>query len=70
MCLAKRLRIGASWQKRYYDRNVRTESEVREKLRYLHRNAECKPVKAGLCERPDRLEVEQADSITVSAPSL
>jgi len=46
---AKRLKAGAFWQKRYYDRNVRDEREFMEKLRYLHRN----PVKAGLCELPE-----------------
>src|ERR1700674_1180829 len=33
------------WQKRYYDFNVRNESQFVEKLRYIHRN----PVKRGLC---------------------
>ena len=33
------------WQKRYYDFNVRNESQLVEKLRYIHRN----PVKRGLC---------------------
>jgi putative transposase len=37
------------WQKRYYDRNVRSASDFVEKLRYIHRN----PVKRELCERPD-----------------
>ena len=33
------------WQKRYYDFNVRDNSQFVEKLRYIHRN----PVKRGLC---------------------
>jgi putative transposase len=37
------------WQKRYYDFNVRDNSQFMEKLRYIHRN----PVKRGLCERPE-----------------
>ncbi len=40
------------WQKRYYDFNVRNDSQFVEKLRYIHRN----PVKAGLCERPEDWE--------------
>ena len=43
------------WQKRYYDFNIRTHAQFVEKLRYIHRN----PVKAGLCERPEGLGVEQ-----------
>jgi putative transposase len=41
---------GSFWQKRYYDRNVRTAKEFSVKLRYLHRN----PVKRGLVTEPDR----------------
>jgi putative transposase len=37
------------WQKRYYDFNIRDESQFHQKLRYIHRN----PVKRGLCERPE-----------------
>jgi REP-associated tyrosine transposase len=37
------------WQKRYYDRNVRTYESFVEKLRYIHRN----PVKRGLVTRPE-----------------
>ncbi len=37
------------WQKRYYDFNIRSEVQFREKLRYIHRN----PVRKGLCERPE-----------------
>jgi putative transposase len=55
LSFAKRLRgqqknssVGAFWQKRYYDRNVRDEQEFREKLRDLHRN----PVKRGLVQEP------------------
>lgn len=40
------------WQKRYYDFNVRSEEEFREKLRYIHRN----PVKKQLCARPEDWE--------------
>jgi putative transposase len=40
---------GHFWQKRYYDRNVRSYSDFTEKLRYIHRN----PVKRGLCEKPE-----------------
>jgi putative transposase len=36
------------WQKRYYDRNVRSMREFGIKLRYLHRN----PVKRGLVKGP------------------
>jgi putative transposase len=36
------------WQKRYYDRNVRSVREFGIKLRYLHRN----PVKRGLVREP------------------
>ncbi|HVO80325.1 MAG TPA: transposase [Terriglobales bacterium] len=39
--------IGAFWQKRYYDRNVRDADEFDVKLRYLHRN----PVKRGLVQK-------------------
>ncbi len=45
-----RRRIGDAehfWQKRYYDFNVRNDSQFVETLRYIHRN----PVKRGLCER-------------------
>jgi len=35
----------AFWQKRYYDRNIRSHSDFCEKLRYIH----CNPVKRGLC---------------------
>ena len=45
---AKRARTGVFWQKRYYDRNLRDESEFTEKLRYIHRN----PVKRGLAQEP------------------
>ncbi len=37
------------WQKRYYDRNVRSHREFVIKLRYLHRN----PVKRGLAVSAD-----------------
>jgi putative transposase len=40
---------GHFWQKRYYDRNIRSYSDFTEKLRYIHRN----PVKRGLCEKPE-----------------
>ncbi|HZQ68073.1 MAG TPA: transposase [Terriglobales bacterium] len=40
------------WQKRYYDFNIRSDSQFVEKLRYIHRN----PVKAGLYERPEGWE--------------
>jgi len=40
---------GRFWQKRYYDRNIRSYSDFTEKLRYIHRN----PVKRGLCENPE-----------------
>ncbi len=40
---------GTFWQKRYYDRNIRSYSDFVEKLRYIHRN----PVKRGLCARPE-----------------
>jgi putative transposase len=49
LSLAKRLKGGVFWQKRYYDRNVRDEREFVEKLRYIPRN----PVKVGLCELPE-----------------
>ena len=39
-------REGSFWQKRYHDRNVRSEGEFGGKLRYIHRN----PVKRGLVE--------------------
>ena len=42
------------WQRRYFDRNIITQSEFNEKLRYIHRN----PVKGGLVENPRRLAVE------------
>jgi putative transposase len=49
---AKRARrLGGSgpfWQKRYYDRNIRSYRDFLEKLRYIHRN----PVKRGLVESP------------------
>jgi putative transposase len=37
------------WQRRYYDRNIITQSEFVEKLRYIHRN----PVADGLVEKPE-----------------
>jgi putative transposase len=40
---------GHFWQKRYYDRNIRSYSDFTEKLRYIHRN----PVQRGLCEKPE-----------------
>jgi putative transposase len=40
---------GHFWQKRYYDRNIRSGSDFTEKLRYIHRN----PVKRELCEKPE-----------------
>jgi putative transposase len=40
---------GHFWQKRYYDRNIRSDSDFTEKLRYMHRN----PVKRKLCEKPE-----------------
>ncbi|MFZ3262775.1 MAG: transposase [Terriglobales bacterium] len=39
----------SSWEKRYYDRNVRDYREFTVKLRYLHRN----PVKRGLVRTPE-----------------
>ena len=39
---------GHFWQKRYYDRNLRSYSDLMEKLRYIHRN----PVKRELCRNP------------------
>ena len=54
LSFAKRLssrdstQAGAFWQKRYYDRNIRSEGEFTEKLRYLHRN----PVKRRLVKEP------------------
>jgi len=45
LSFSKRHKInGSFWQKRYYDRNVRTAREFGVKLRYVHRN----PVKRGL----------------------
>jgi putative transposase len=38
-----------SWQKRYYDSNIRNHRQFIEKLRYVHRN----PVSKGLCVRPE-----------------
>ena len=62
LSFAKRLRSQRSleksagfWQKRYYDRNVRSYREFVVKLRYLHRN----PVKRGLVSNLRGLEVEQ-----------
>ncbi len=40
------------WEKRYYDLNIRTESQFTEKLGYIHRN----PMKGGLCEHPEEWE--------------
>jgi putative transposase len=37
------------WQRRYYDRNIITQTEFVEKLRYIHRN----PVAEKLVERPE-----------------
>lgn len=45
----EQMNSGHFWQKRYYDRNIRTYSDFTEKLRYIHRN----PVKRGLCETPE-----------------
>ena len=41
--------IGSLWQKRYYDRNLRSYDDFVEKLRYIHRN----PVKRGLVANPE-----------------
>jgi putative transposase len=41
--------LGAFWQARYYDRNVRDYEEFKVKLRYLHQN----PVKRGLVSKPE-----------------
>ena len=41
-----------SWQKRYYDRNVRDHEEFIENLKYIHRN----PVKRKLAEKPEDWE--------------
>ncbi len=48
---SKKLKRGRAqfWQRRYYDRNILTQKEFIEKLRYIHRN----PVTAGLVERPE-----------------
>jgi hypothetical protein len=40
------------WQKRYYDFNVRNESQFVEKLRYIYHN----PAKRGLCAREEDWE--------------
>ncbi len=48
LSFAKGLGTGVFWQKRYYDRNVRSEREFKKKLRYIHRN----PVKRGLVAEP------------------
>ncbi|MHB1957119.1 MAG: REP-associated tyrosine transposase [Sulfobacillus sp.] len=40
------------WQKRYYDFNLRSQEQCREKLRYIHRN----PVKKELCAWPEDWE--------------
>ena len=37
------------WQRRYYDRNIITQREFVEKLRYIH----CNPVAEGLVENPE-----------------
>jgi putative transposase len=37
------------WQRRYYDRNILTQREFTEKLRYIRRN----PVAEGLVDRPE-----------------
>jgi len=46
---AERGEIGSLWQKRYYDRNLRSYDDFVEKLRYIHRN----PVKRGLVAKPE-----------------
>ena len=48
---SKRLKQGRPhfWQRRYYDRNIITQTEFIEKLRYIHRN----PVTEGLVEHPE-----------------
>lgn len=46
--LCRELSGGVLWQKRYDDRNIRNESKLAEKLRYIHRN----PVKRGLVKEP------------------
>jgi len=37
------------WQRRYFDRNIITQTEFSEKLQYMHRN----PVAAGIVEKPE-----------------
>jgi putative transposase len=55
LSFAKRVRSlrpeanGSFWQKRYYDRNVRSYREFTLKLRYLHRN----PVQRGLVQKAE-----------------
>lgn len=46
---AEHVDSGHFWQRRYYNRNIRSYSDFMEKLRYIHRN----PVKRGLCEKPE-----------------
>jgi len=46
---AEHVSSGHFWQRRYYDRNIRSYSDFMEKLGYIHRN----PVKRGLCEKPE-----------------
>ena len=46
---AERGETGSLWQKRYYDRNLRSYDDFVEKLRYIHHN----PVKRGLIAKPE-----------------
>jgi hypothetical protein len=43
------------WQRRFYDFHVWSERKRVEKLRYMHRN----PVKDGLVQQPEHMDVEQ-----------
>ncbi len=42
-------RLGPVWQRGFYDRIVRSESDLEEKVRYLWEN----PVRAGIVEAPE-----------------
>jgi putative transposase len=46
---ARRRSRGAFWQHQFWDRFVRHEKELNERLEYMHRN----PVRRGLVKRPD-----------------
>ena len=60
LSFAKGLGAGVFWQKRYYDRNVRSEREFKKNALYSSQSGE-----AGVDGGAGRMEVEQLSSLCV-----